>query len=377
MKNFFGVVLAAGIFWYPAVCNAQVQSGLPVSAIAKGIEQEAATGKPLNEAETICVVGSEHILAGDMLVFVDPIIEENRSRISPAQEPMVRQQLTRQLLRQYVEIKALYQEFFRDTAGTTAPAELKKAQSTVRNKANKIFYEKQVPNLLKSHGVTDLRALEEKLREKSMSVSSLKEQFVERVLAAEVERRHVPEEMEVSRDELIQYYQEHEEEWKKAGRARWRQLTARFDRFPSKEAARASIEKMGNEVYLGGKPFEAVAKESSHGFTSQEGGNFDWTTQGALKSKQLDQAIFSIPLRRLSQVIEDEIGFHIIEVLQREEASVVSFDDAHDKMRETIATAKKDALREAYHKKVMARTIIWTRWPEDIPGSRSLDEVLR
>lgn len=332
--------------------------------------------QPIALADLICVVGEEHILAGDMMIYVDPVIEENRKNLGPGQEDIVRKQLLRKVLQQYVEVKALYQEFFRQTAGNAAPAEAKETQQKIRSKASKLFFEKQVPNLLKAHDVTDIKALEEKLRSKSMSIGQLQQRFVEQVLASEAERRQVPEDVEIGREELMQYYSDHADEWKQVGRAKWRQLTARFDRFPSKAAAKAAIEAMGNEVYLGGKPFEAVAKASSQGFSAKEGGVFDWTTQGALKSKPIDEALFTIPPRRLSQVIEDEVGYHIIEVLERADARTITFEEAHDEMHTAISTAKKNELRDAFHKRVMERTVIWTRWPEDIPGSRSLAEVL-
>lgn len=338
---------------------------------------ETAEEEMLTDTDLICVVGSEHILAGDMRIIYEPYIEKLLGSITPAQEKMLRQRYTRETLKQYVAIKALYQEFFRENAGgTAAPHEVKEAQKKIINKARMIFFNEQVPNLLKSHKVTDLKGLEEKLRTKSMSVKQVEQQFIERVLASELERRHVPKVVDISREELMQYYKEHAEDWDKPGRAKWRQLTARFDRFPSQEAARAAIDAMGNEVYLGGKPFEAVARTSSHGFTADEGGMVDWTTQGSLKSKQLDEAIFSIPLQRLSKVIEDDIGFHIIEVLEREEATTLSFEAAQEEMRKALTESKTDQLRQAYHDKVMERTVIWTRWPEDIPGSRSLAEVI-
>lgn len=333
--------------------------------------------QPLAPADLICVVGDEHILAGDVLAFVDPLIEENRKRISPAQEEALRLQLIRQYLVQYVEVKALYLEFFRDAAGKASPAEMKESQQKILRTASKMFFEKQVPNLLKKNKVEDLKSLEEKLRAKSMSVSVLRKQFTEQVLALEAERRHVPEDVEIGRDELLAYYAEHAEDWQNAGRAKWRQLTARFDRFPDKAAAKAAIVVMGNEVLFGGKPFEAVAKEKSHGITASAGGVFDWTTQGALKSKQLDHFIFSIEPGRLSQIIEDELGFHIIEVLEREDAHTVTFEEAQLKMRNALVEKKRSELREAFHKRIMDRTVIWTRWPEDIPGSRSLTDVLK
>lgn len=376
----------------PSVPQAGFAQGAPTSAPLPGPfpgslpgalpgpaagDSAAATAEEevLTEADLICVVGSEHILAGDMRIIYEPEMEKYIGRITPSQETMLRQRYTREALKQYVAIKALYQEFFRENAGTAAPAELKETQQKIVNKARRIFHEEQVPNLLKKHKLTDLRALEEKLRKQSTSINQVRQQFVEQVLAMEVERRHVPKEVEISRDELIKYYEEHAKDWDKPGRAKWRQLTARFDRFPNKEAAKSAIEAMGNEVLFGGN-FEAVARQKSQGFSAEEGGVYDWTTQGALKSTQLDEAIFSIPPRRLSKIIEDDIGFHIIEVLEREPATTLSFEAAQDEMRKAINKTKVDELRAAYHKKVMDRTVIWTRWPEDIPGSRSLAEAI-
>ncbi|MGN6547451.1 MAG: peptidylprolyl isomerase [Aureliella sp.] len=350
---------------------ATVQAAPPASALAG--EEEA-----LKDTDLICVVGSEHILAGDMRVIYESHIEKILDQLTPAQEKMIRERYTRDALKQYVDIKALYLEFFRENAGnTSSPKELKEVRDKISVKARNVFYTEQVPNLLKKYKVNDLRSLEETLRANSMSVKQMERQFIEQVLATQAEMRHVPKEkeIEITPDELMKYYEEHAKDWDRPGKARWRQLTARFDRFPTREAAKAGIETMGNEVLFGGN-FEAVARQKSQGFTAEKGGVYDWTTQGALKSTQLDQAIFSIPPRLLSTVIEDDIGFHIIEVLEREDASTLSFEDAQEEIRKEIAKTKIGEMREAYHRKVMERTVIWTRWPEDIPGSRSLSEVL-
>lgn len=329
--------------------------------------------------ELIAVVGEEHILAGDMAVFVEPIIQENRNRIpSPEDEAKLRAQLTRQVLRQYVEIKAMYQEFFRDMVGTAVPKELDDMKKQVLTRASKIFFEKQVPTMLEKYEVATLRELELKLEEKGLSLMILRGQFLEQVLASELERKHIPEKMEVSRDELLEYYRDpaNQEEWNVAGRAKWRQLTVRFDKHPDRQEAETLIKNMGNEIYLGGKSFEAVAKQSSEGFTAAEGGVYDWTTQASLKSTQLDAAIFSLPVGRLSKVIEDDLGLHIIEVLEREESHTKDFVNAQIEIREILSERKRELRRRELRDKVMARTSVWTRWPEDIPGSRPLSEAI-
>jgi hypothetical protein len=327
--------------------------------------------------ELIAVVGTERILAGDMSIFVDPIIEKNQDKIRDAnQEAQVRAQLTRQVLPMYAEIKAMYLEFFRDMVGTTPPQELEDTKEQILTKAGRLFYEKQVPELEKRNKVVGLAELETKLREKNMSLNALRNQFVEQVLSSELERKFVPAEFEIDREEILAAYRKDIERWKLPARARWRQITIRFDRHNSREDAEQLIKILGNQMLFGGKSFEAVAKQSSEGFTASNGGMYDWTSQGSLKSTILDQAIFAIEPNRLSQVIEDEVGFHIIEVLEREAARTTDLAESQAEIRKSLSKEKRDKATEEFRAKIMKRTPIWTRWPEDIPGSRSLESAI-
>lgn len=331
--------------------------------------------RDFDAGELVAVVGTEHVLAGDMMVFIEPILEKNRGKITPAQEKQLKARLIREVLAQYVEIKALYQEFFRDMVGNKSPKEVEEMQGKVTMKAAQIFHDKQIPVMMKKYKVDDLASLERKLQEHSMSISTLQNQFTERVLSSELERKYVPDEYEFSRAELWAYYQDHSSEWNVIARAKWRELCIRFSKH-SRQEAEALIKDLGNQVYLGGKPFEAVAKQQSEGFTAAQGGVYDWTNQGSLKSEAIDQAVFSLPLRRLSQVIESQNGFHIIEVLEREPGFKKSFDVAQAEIRKKMSEEKRSKLMEEFHKKIMARTSIWTLWPQDIPNSRALSEAL-
>ena len=64
---------------------------------------------------------------------------------------------------------------------------------------------------------------------------------------------------------------------------------------------------MGNEVLRGGD-FATMAQARSHGPTASKGGQHDWTSKGSLVSKEIDAAIFSLTVGRMSQIIEDSKG---------------------------------------------------------------------
>lgn len=367
------------------VTNTLASHSLGVTGDAlPGLEVPEANFGAMPEAEEfpagrlIAVVGYEHILAGDMAVFVEPIIEQNRARIPAGdEEKKIRSQLTRQALRQYVEIKAIYQEFFRDMVGTVPPKELAETKKKVVTRAGKIFFEKQVPVLMEKYKVNTLAELEQKLTDKSLSLTTLRGQFIEQVLASELERKFIPQKFEIDRRDLIDAYRDakNEGKWNVAGRVRWQQLTVRFDKHGTREEAEAKIRELGNEVFFG-KPFEAVAKQSSEGYTASDGGVYDWTTQGSLKSKELDHALFVLTPGDLSQVIEDDIGLHIVRVLEREEGHIQDFTEAQVELRESLSEERRSKEVREFRDRIMNRTTVWTLWPQDIPGSRPLSEAL-
>jgi len=329
-------------------------------------------------SQLLAIVGTERILAGDLATMVEPIIHENKEKLaSKSQEEEVRSNLTRQALPQYIELQAMSQEYFRDLAGNVPPAEMKKMREQVMTKASRMFYERYVPlELFKRYKVEDLAELDQKLRDTGLSLAIVKNHFLNQVLAAQLEEKYVSDTYEIPPQEILGYYHQHVEKWQIPARAKWRQLTIRFDRHNSKEEAEKRIREMGDEVVLGGKPFEAVARDSSHGFTASEGGVHDWTFEGSLKSTSLNTAIFTLPLNRLSNVIRDEVGYHIIEVVQRESARSKEMADIQTEIRQILSKQRQREEAERFRERILDRVVVWTRWPEDIPGSRPLSEAL-
>ncbi|MDX1926086.1 MAG: M56 family metallopeptidase [Pirellulaceae bacterium] len=146
------------------------------------------------DEELLAVVGTEKILAGDVDAFFEPTLENTRRELhgefSVSQEKLLRATFIRDALQEYVSIKALYQEFIRDMLGKRSDQEVAEMRQKIQSKAAQIFYDKQVPVLRKRYNASDLNELETKLEERSLSLQKFKEQFIERVLASELERKY-------------------------------------------------------------------------------------------------------------------------------------------------------------------------------------------
>ena len=158
---------------------------------------------------------------------------------------------------------------------------------------------------------------------------------------------------------MLEYYQEHLKDYEIDAKVRWERLSVHFDKIADKNAAYRMIAGMGNEV-LRGAPFTAVAKRSSHGLRASHGGQHDWTPQGSLRSDVIEKALYELPSNRLSQIIEDDRGFHIVRVLERRDAGHVSFGEAQPGIKKTFESKNFNEQVRAYIAKLREEIKVWT-----------------
>ena len=98
----------------------------------------------------------------------------------------------------------------------------------------------------------------------------------------------------------------------------------------------------------------------SSGPTRMQGGVYDWTTKGSLVSKRLDEAIFGLPIGRMSQILEDDTGFHIVRVIERVEAGRKPFLEAQTEIRKQLREADVERQRKDFLAKIKQRTPVWS-----------------
>jgi hypothetical protein len=175
---------------------------------------------------------------------------------------------------------------------------------------------------------------------------------------------------EITHQEMLDYYQAHTPDYYIPAKARFEILTAKFSKFAGdRDATLQAVARMGNEVFLGGIPFPAVARKYSQEPHASDGGYYDWVTPGSLASKAIDQAVFSLEVDKLSQIIEDEQGFHIVHVLERKAASQISFQEAQPEIRDAIKKQRITAEQQKYLTNLRTRTKVWTIYDAPVDGA--------
>ena len=74
----------------------------------------------------------------------------------------------------------------------------------------------------------------------------------------------------------------------------------------------------------------------------------------------LDEAIFALPLGRMSQIFEDDNGFHIVRVIERVEAGRKPFLEAQTEIRKKLRDDDIDRQTKEFVAKMKSRTPVWT-----------------
>lgn len=321
-------------------------------------------GRVFTPAETIAIVGDQHILAGDVLGEVNMMLAPYVGKVPEDELEEQRQKLLQQYLPGLIENKILYLEFLRKIPPERIP--------DVEAKLAEEFDAEKLEGALQRAKVNSPQELDAMLRQFGSSLEKQRRAYMEQKLGRAMLGREIDYKPEITHEEMLAYYREHEKEFEVPARARWEQLTVRFANHDTKEAAWQKIAAMGNEV-LRGAPLSAVAKRHSEAPSASDGGQHDWITQGSLASEELDAAIFSLPLHRLSQIIDDGKGFHIIRVLERDEARRIDFVDAQEKIRDILKKEKIQKQVEAYIVDLKARTNVWTVFDDQNSAAATAD----
>lgn len=350
-----GMPPAAGVPLAPPMQN----GGAPFAAPIARAPQAANPEGQLSEAtEVAAIVGDQVILVGDMLPQILAALKQHAGMLSESELAEQRRIGVKQMLPNVIEQKLLYLDFLRSIDDPTRQAEINK-------KLSEAFDKTKLDGLMEQMQCKDLVELETKLREFNSSIEKQRRRFAEQQLAQEMVRRNVKHDAEITLDDMARYYHEHLADFDLPEKVRWEKLSSDFTKNPDKASAWRLVAGMGNRV-LRGAPLAEVAKKESQGLDASDGGQHDWTQRGSLTSKLIEDSVFALPEGKLSQIIEDETGFHIIRVIERRAAGRVPFEEAQISIKEKL---KKERTRKQiveYLDGLKTKTRVWTMFDDEL-----------
>lgn len=323
---------------------------------------------PYDPAEILAHVGSERIQACEVLPMINRVIfraVQEDERFAKLSEE-ARQREIHNAQRAYMQVALKEMIGTKLLVAELRAAADKGALEDNQKKIRDFFNNTYLKHLQADYKACSIPDLDDKLRQLGGSIESQRTLFIEQHLASGwLDQAVQHEDKEPTHDEMLAYYRGHQKDWETPARTRWEQLSAKFVNFNSREEATATLARWGNDILVRRVPFAAVAKAHSQDYAADDGGVHDWASRGSLRSTVLEEALFSLPVNALSQILQDDEGCHIVRVLAREEARQAPFTEVQPEIRKQLHDGGEEQRQADYIETLRKRTPVWTVFDED------------
>jgi len=136
----------------------------------------------------------------------------------------------------------------------------------------------------------------------------------------------------VTAEEIIGYYDEHIEDFRHPPMVKLRQVVTR-----SKEEAQALARRFAD-----GEAMEALARAHSISPDAHQGGDMGWIPKGTLE-ETTEKVVFSLPVGRISPIVQTAYGYHIFQVVSRRSEGIRSLPEVIDELEKRVFSLKAEA----------------------------------
>ncbi|MGD8627993.1 MAG: peptidylprolyl isomerase [bacterium] len=152
---------------------------------------------------------------------------------------------------------------------------------------------------------------------------------------------------EVTDAQIREYYDSNPDQFKQPERIKASHILFGLEDGATPEARaekKAEAERVLAELKQGGN-FEELASQYSTCPSASRGGDLGFFERGRMV-KPFEDAAFALGVGEISDVVETRFGFHIIKVVDHEDARTIPFDEAKENIRGFLESrGKQDALK--------------------------------
>ena len=172
--------------------------------------------------------------------------------------------------------------------------------------------------------------------------------------------QHLTADLQVPSDADIKaFFDAHTDDYMLPERVLARHILAQPDSESAEDKvlARTKLTELREQI-LGGADFEDVAWTHSDCPSGRNAkGQLGWIGKGTLVN-DLDDILFELEIGALSDVVETQLGLHIIEVLDRKEPGPADFDDVYEQVKDFMVHAQRGDVIAAYVAELKKNAVI-------------------
>jgi peptidyl-prolyl cis-trans isomerase SurA len=199
---------------------------------------------------------------------------------------------------------------------------------------------KRLDEVRQQNGLATLEDLQKGVEASGLSWEEYKTTLRNGLLQKEVVRREVGSHVDISADEVKQYYEAHPQEFTLPERVVLSEISLSTDGMKPEDydAVRNKAEGLRTSV-LNGDDFNQVARLYSQGSTAKEGGSLGTFKKGEL-APQLEAVVFQMSKGQISDVIQTRTGFEILKVEDHLQPGLQPLEKVEPDIRNTLHAQK-------------------------------------
>ena len=209
---------------------------------------------------------------------------------------------------------------------------------------------------------TSLDDFVKKSEKEGKSLEAIKSEVKGQMMRSRLMRREIKSKVMISDQEIGDYYNQHRDEYEGKEVVRIKQILLPIPKNAS-EATKARLRNEAQQIIkraASGEPFELLAMKYSQGSAAQQDGDIGFIEKG-VTIPEVEAAAFSLPLDRISDVIESSIGFHIIKVTDRKGAGFKPLETVREEIKTKLEDEKLEKKYEEWISSVRKKSYIEVR----------------
>ena len=207
---------------------------------------------------------------------------------------------------------------------------------------------KRLDEIRQQNGLATLADLQKGVESSGLSWEDYKTTLRNSLLQKEVVRREVGSHLDVSADEVKQYYESHPQDFTPPERVILSEISLGTEgKNPDEfDSVRKKVEGLRSSV-LNGDDFHQVAAMYSQGSTAKDGGNLGTFAKGQL-APQIEAIVFQTPKGQLTEVIQTRTGFEFFKVEDHLPSALQPMEQVEATIRSTLYTQKMQPRMREY-----------------------------
>ena len=191
------------------------------------------------------------------------------------------------------------------------------------------------------------------LQERGMTLQGWREELRESLIMEKLLDEAVYSKVDVTDKEVAAYYEANRKQFDRPAQVRARQIVV-ADEAKGQEA-------LG--LLRQGRPFAEVAEEYSLSPDAEQGGDLGFFARGEMPP-EFDEVVFDLPVKRLSDLVKSEYGYHIFLVEEKRKATRLKKKDVAEEIRAILESQKKEVVYLDWLQEMRARAVISVDWTQ-------------